>query len=291
MAKRTTQQTKQASDAKANVSSSAQEEALPEIPARRRIKVGTLVVLIVVAFLLIAAALFAWNRWWRFDDTADIQGIWLDSNGAEIAIDDTRLLLGNQVIYDYTIDTMNKTIAYSYDNVQGYASYRFSGDRNVLVLQENASTDWLQALHIKEDTVLAGAGDLPEGCSRLQRQEGYAQDAFDTFANKKQNSSSSPAAGQDQGQSTSQAEDDMDAQQQTDEVQQDSFASEDESVEDSYTGEEYYDETSDQYYDESSDGYYDDSSDGYYDDSYEYAEGYDTEAATDEYYYEEGEQW
>lgn len=159
---------------------------------RRRYGLGSIIALVLILALLAACGVCAWDRWLRFDDAADIQGVWHDANGAQVAVDEARLLLGDKVIYDYTIDTIAKTIHYSFEDSQGEASYRFNSERNVLVLQEQAGTDWLVALHLKSDPALESAEALPEGCTRLERQPGYAKDVFDTFTNIKHSTTEMP---------------------------------------------------------------------------------------------------
>ena len=83
-------------------------------------------------------------------------------------IDGSRLKIADDVAYEYTIDTKEKTITYTFGNASGTASYRFSPDRNVLIIDENTGTDWMMALHLKDDPILSGS-EVPEGVSKLVR--------------------------------------------------------------------------------------------------------------------------
>ena len=48
------------------------------------------------------------------------------------------------------------------------AAYRFSPDRHYLIIDESGETDWLVAMHLKEDKVLADR-DVPQGVSKLSK--------------------------------------------------------------------------------------------------------------------------
>lgn len=117
--------------------------------------------------MLLAAGLFSWNRWFRYDDAADIQGEWKDAaNKATLVIDGSHMKITSDVSYTYTIDTFQKTITYTFGSSKGWASYRFSDDRKTLVIEENASTNWLVALRIEPDPVFNG-GSVPQGATEL----------------------------------------------------------------------------------------------------------------------------
>ena len=162
-------------------------------PARKQGRLSARIVLAVLAVLLVVGGLFVWNRWFRFDDAADLQGVWVDEAGAQLALDGTRMLVGDSVAYDYTVDAATKTISYEFNGAVGYSAYRFSGDRSTLALrdvQQGGGTDWLMILHIREDpllTALDPQAATPEGCSRLERKPGSAADALAAFDTKPSN--------------------------------------------------------------------------------------------------------
>ena len=142
------------------------------------------VVLVLLALLIVAMGLFTWNRWFRFDDAADLQGVWRSTEGsATLALDGSRMLVDGQVAYDYEVDAASKTIAYTFGGAQGTSSYRFGDGRSTLVLEDNGATDWLMAFHLKEDEVLAG-GQVPEGCTRLKRTDEDVAKAFQAYDKK-----------------------------------------------------------------------------------------------------------
>ena len=160
----------------------------PAGDARRTSRhIGLRVALVLFVLLALVAALFAWNRWFRYDDAADLQGVWRDQAGAQLAFDGSRMLIGDSVVYDYTVDAAAKTISYDFNGTQGCSAYCFSGDRSMLALrdvEEGSASDWLMVLHVKEDpllTALDPQASLPEGCSRLQRVSDEPHAAFEAY--------------------------------------------------------------------------------------------------------------
>ena len=70
------------------------------------------------------AAFWAWDTWLRFDDSADIQGEWLTSNGAAlVVIDAEEIHMPDSVDFKYTLDTKSKTISYTFVDLTGGGSY------------------------------------------------------------------------------------------------------------------------------------------------------------------------
>ncbi len=149
------------------------EDAYDEKPRRRRrIPAGKIVAAICILLVLAlvgAGVHFAWDRWFRYDDAQDIQGEWQMTNAQRtLVIDAGHLKISEDVAYEYTLDAKHKTITYTFGNASGTASYRFSDDRQVLVIEDNGETDWMMALHLKDDPVLSGS-EVPEGTSKLVR--------------------------------------------------------------------------------------------------------------------------
>lgn len=134
-----------------------------------RIKWGRILVALVLAFILLAVGLFAWNRWYRFNDAADIIGTWRDVNsGSVMEVSETHLKLAKDAVYAYELDTFNKQITYTFSDAKGFSSYRFSEDRQQLVLEDGVETDWMLVLHFRDDPGFA-EGDLAEGLTRLEK--------------------------------------------------------------------------------------------------------------------------
>ena len=100
------------------------------------------IVAVCLAAVLVAcaavAAFWAWDTWFRFDDSADIQGEWLTANGtALVVIDAEEIHMPDSVDFKYTLDTNNKTISYTFVDLTGGGSYEFSRDRATLTITES----------------------------------------------------------------------------------------------------------------------------------------------------------
>ena len=87
--------------------------------------------------LAIATGLLSWNQWLRYDDAADIQGMWvIDGSSATITVTDSEIKMSDDVSYSYSLDTFNKTISFSFGKYAGSGSYAFSPERDTLVITE-----------------------------------------------------------------------------------------------------------------------------------------------------------
>lgn len=114
-------------------------EGRSSAPSRKRrhpVRVAVVSVVIVVVLLVGAAAGgFAWLRWFSEDDAADFTGTWyLAGTTAPIAITEDRIQLTDDVSYRYALNDQDKTFELSFGNLKGGGRYRFSLDRNQLVL-------------------------------------------------------------------------------------------------------------------------------------------------------------
>ena len=99
----------------------------------RRVALGIIVALL--AALLVGMGLFCWQKWMRFDDAADIQGVWkVQSTGDTIVFNGRDLKLTKGISYEYRLDEQEKTITYSFGEYAGGGHYYFSGDRQVLII-------------------------------------------------------------------------------------------------------------------------------------------------------------
>lgn len=87
--------------------------------------------------LVLAAGGFSWYRWFLYDDTTEFQGTWQLADSAKVVpIDGATIELTDDVAYSYTLDTVAKTINFSFGNKSGGGRYRFSTDRSQLVITE-----------------------------------------------------------------------------------------------------------------------------------------------------------
>ena len=125
------------------------EEALGDGKKRKRfsVKPGSIriVVFTLFAFLILAAvawaSFFAWDRWGRYDDHADIQGEWyVDGTAALVTIDENAIHLDEHVAYAYELNEHDKTIKFSFGSWEGQGRYRFSDDRRRLLVIDGEFT-------------------------------------------------------------------------------------------------------------------------------------------------------
>lgn len=135
-------------------------------------KVLTIVLLVLLAAVVIVVAAFSWNRWLRYDDAADFQGLWNYADGAvQVKIDGEEIQLTEDAAYSYELDTFSKSITLTFGDLSGHGVYEFSEDRNVLVIVDGRSPDIGSVLGLTDvaegasDSVtkLIRVGELPAG--------------------------------------------------------------------------------------------------------------------------------
>lgn len=150
----------------------------------------------IVSACLVAIAvsgLLFWNAYLRYDDVADIQGAWQVADGSmSVVIDGDSIDMPESLSYAYTLDTWKKEISFSFEDLKGSGSYRFTSDRKGLVIRENEgdSALALTLVKISDDT----AADPQLGDARIQGAS--SADAGDG-ANQDDGSSSDAASTQD----------------------------------------------------------------------------------------------
>lgn len=130
---------------------SAKEGSAKSAVLRKRLIAAALVVLVIA----VVALGVSWARWWRFDDTQDIQGQWFSANTTGTAIvnvDGEAIRLASDVAYSYTLDTTAKTIQYDFGPMHGRGRYWFSEDRSTLVIADG--TDFTTTSTLLEDIAL-----------------------------------------------------------------------------------------------------------------------------------------
>lgn len=143
--------------------------AVPKGPNGRTVAI---VVAVVVVVLLVLGGVFAFNRWARYDDKADLQGTWYVLNTeVPITIDEEYIHFNDEVSYRYSIDPTEKTMSYTFGPMEGRGRYWFSDDRNHLVITDGdsytaAGTTVEDLMHAFVDFSVASSGNavqLPEG--------------------------------------------------------------------------------------------------------------------------------
>lgn len=147
-------------------------EPTPKPPSslKRRVAVAVGIVLFIA---LIAAGLFyTWNRWYRFDDHADMQGQWyVVGTTVPVEIDETSIHLTPDVTYLYEINAQDKTIRYTFGPMEGQGRYWFSDNRQHLVITDGdqftstgtAVDDLLRQFEELIDSAQGNETALPEG--------------------------------------------------------------------------------------------------------------------------------
>lgn len=128
--------------------------------ALRRIPVGRVLIVAALALVVaavVAAGVFSWNRWWRFDDVADFQGTWqYGDTPYQVTVDGTTMTLSKDAAYDYELDTFQKAVTFHFGDLKGHGSYAFSEDRSTLVIVDGRTPDIGTILGFTDITENAG---------------------------------------------------------------------------------------------------------------------------------------
>ncbi len=120
--------------------------AKPAKPLRRR-RMWPWVVGALLLVIVVLVGLFAWNRWWRYDDAEDMLGNWLANDTSSlVVIDGETIRIADDVAYDYTIDPFAKTITFTFGSMKGSGRYWFSEDRQQLVITDGDTYSALSTL-------------------------------------------------------------------------------------------------------------------------------------------------
>ena len=154
----------------------AGQAAAPEVQRRpkaspaKRIIGG--IVLVVILCAVGVGAYFAWDRWGRYDDHADMQGEWyVAGTTAPLSIDAKAIHLTDDLSYEYEIDDHGKTVHFTFGPMEGQGRYWFSGDRRFFAITDGegyngARTALEDIMHAIKDfssgEVITGT-HLPEG--------------------------------------------------------------------------------------------------------------------------------
>ena len=118
-----------------------EEEQKPAKPKKFSFFLKGLLVILLIAF--VGIAIFGiWNRWFRYDDEAQLISNWqINGSNAVVVIDKENIILSKDAVLKYTVDTGAKVINYTIGDMSGQSHYRFSWDRNQLALCENVACD------------------------------------------------------------------------------------------------------------------------------------------------------
>lgn len=111
-----------------------------EKKAKRKRIVKIIIAVLIGLFVALVIAFFAvlaFIRSGMIDDTQEIKGVWRSTqSGVELSITDDNIVLTDDVAYKYTIDPNNKTISFTFGNLEGNVRYRLSLDGKELSLYD-----------------------------------------------------------------------------------------------------------------------------------------------------------
>ena len=98
----------------------------------RIIKIAIIVAIVAVLLFFVG---FCVDKWMPNDDTSKIQGYWtVEPTTGNIQITDTKFVLDKSTNYDYSMNTVDKSIVCSLNDYKGACKYRFSKDDNTLII-------------------------------------------------------------------------------------------------------------------------------------------------------------
>lgn len=144
-------------------------------PAQRMLRrLRTLLIVLVAAVVLVAATVvgaLSYHRWYAYDDALDIQGTWyVSGTNTPIEVTADTIELTPEVAYHYTLDPSDKTIAFTFGRLSGQGHYRFSLDRQYLVIfdgeyswEQSLSTDVSWLLRALADEATRTPNNLAQG--------------------------------------------------------------------------------------------------------------------------------
>lgn len=141
-------------------------------PKSRKGKAALIIGAALLLVIIVASAAFAWNRWYRFDDHADMQGQWyVVGTTVPVSIDESSIRLTDDVTYQYEVNAQDKTINYTFGPMAGQGRYWFSDDRRYLVITDGdeftgantAVDDLLRSFQDLSGKVAGVETKLPEG--------------------------------------------------------------------------------------------------------------------------------
>lgn len=151
-------------------------DEVPRRPPRRpRIRakhvIVALAVILVIAVVGLCSA-FAWDRWGRYDDHADMQGQWyVAGTTVPVEVGERVIELTEDVSYEYELDDHAKTLEYTFGPMSGGGRYWFSADRRFLAITDGEGYTGVRTVledlaHLCTDIVEGGGPcgtRLPEG--------------------------------------------------------------------------------------------------------------------------------
>lgn len=170
-------------ESRRSTSRKATEREKAIVRGRKR-KVAWAVAASIFLIVAIVSGLLFWNAYLRYDDAADIRGEWQVADGSmTVVIDGSSIKMPDALEYDYELDTWEKTISFSFDDLSGAGAYRFSSDRKGLVIEEGeGGKDGVVALVKVSDDEAAEPhrGPAESAVDSQEQAEGESPDAAST---------------------------------------------------------------------------------------------------------------
>lgn len=119
------------------------EDRKRKFQRQHRAKVVRRTIIAVVVVLVIGVVLGFWLlRWGLHDDAASIQGSWrVQGTDTVIDITEDKIVLTDEVAYDYVLDPEAKTLTFTFGGLSGNGRYRFSLDHSQLAI-DDGEFDW-----------------------------------------------------------------------------------------------------------------------------------------------------
>lgn len=164
----------------------------------RRRKIAWVIAVSALAVAVAVSGLLFWNAYLRYDDAADIRGEWQVADGSmTVVIDADSINMPDSLAYEYRLDTWEKTISFSFEDLSGKGTYRFSSDRRGVVIQEGEGQDAAEITLVKvsddesaephlgsaqvedgaEEQAASDAADASDAAAQGDASETAAQDA------------------------------------------------------------------------------------------------------------------
>ena len=145
---------------------------------KRKIVFAAIVSTCIIAIAV--SGLLFWNAYLRYDDASDIQGEWQVADGSmTVVIDGDSIDMPESLSYAYALDTWKKEISFSFEDLKGGGSYRFTSDRKGLVIRENAGDGASALTLVKLSDDVSAAPRLGDARTQEAPSEDAASDAGD----------------------------------------------------------------------------------------------------------------
>lgn len=105
--------------------------------ANRKRIIKKLIITVLIVAIVAAVGTFVYLRWFEQDDAQNFTGKWqISGSEGTIEITDTKIILNDEVSYEYALDPTSKTLSFTFGSLEGNARYRLSFDGNQLSITD-----------------------------------------------------------------------------------------------------------------------------------------------------------